>query len=244
MKQLVFDTEAILDPAVPYVPRGETKPDFLPSVSHWQVVALGCMMFGSSTSAKNPSVRIYTPERLGCIEGNEFDVLAKFADMFANSEGAPRMVTFNGRGFDLPLIVARCFHHGIAWLYYYNTRDVRYRYSADRHLDLMDYLADHGATRASRLDAWAKLCGFPGKVGVDGSEVAKLVAEGQLEAVKNYCLCDVVQTAAVFLRFERLRGHLTVEGYRESAQLLLDFIADDARIKPVFEQVDRERFLL
>jgi len=244
MKHLVFDTEAILDPAVPYVPRGDTKPDFLPSVAHWQVVALGCLLFHDGSSAQNPGLRVYTPERLGCVNGSEFDLLLKFASMFANAEVAPRMVTFNGRGFDLPLIVARCFRHGISWPYYYNTRDVRYRYSADRHLDLMDYLADHGAARASRLDAWAKLSGFPGKVGVDGSEVERLVAEGKLEAVKNYCLCDVVQTAAVFLRFERLRGHLTVEGYRESAELLLGFIADDVRVKPVFERVDRERFLL
>src|SRR5215468_11433458 len=57
------------------------------------------------------------------------------------------IVTWNGRGFDLPVVAARCLRHGVAFPWYYQRRDARYRYSPDGHLDLMDLLADHGATK-------------------------------------------------------------------------------------------------
>ena len=65
----------------------------------------------------------------------------------------------------MPVIAARCLRHGIPLKHYYRSRDVRYRFSAEGHLDLMDYVADFGAAKPSKLDVIAKLCGMPGKVG-------------------------------------------------------------------------------
>ena len=109
-------------------------------------------------------------------------------------------------GFDLPVLASRCLRHGFPFRYYYQARDVRYRFSPDGHLDLMDFIADFGAARSSRLDVVAKLCGMPGKVGVDGKDVGPLVHAGRIEQVRNYCLCDVVQTAGVFLRVQLAAG--------------------------------------
>ena len=126
----------------------------------------------------------------------------------------PVLVTYNGRSFDLPVIVMRSLCHAIALPWYYRDRDVRYRYSAEGHLDLCDWLAEHGAARAGKLDAIARLIGLPGKLGVDGSQVEGLYRAGQLASIQSYCLADVTQTAFVFLRFRLLQGQIAPAAYR------------------------------
>jgi predicted PolB exonuclease-like 3'-5' exonuclease len=108
----------------------------------------------------------------------------------------------------------------------------------------MDFLADYGAAKSAKLDVFAKLVGFPGKVGVDGSQVAPMVHAGKLDEVNAYCLCDVAQTAAIFLRVELLRGVLPPDAYAARARGLLDFLDADPRVAPVMTAVDRTRFLL
>src|SRR6185369_13573322 len=133
----------------------------------------------------------------------------------------PVLVTYNGRSFDLPVIAMRALCHGVSLGWYYRDRNVRYRYSEEGHIDLCDWLADHGATRSGSLDAIARLCGLPGKVGVDGSQVEGLYRAGQLQSIQHYCLADVTQTAFVFLRFRLLQGQLSPTAYRAAAEALL-----------------------
>jgi hypothetical protein len=127
----------------------------------------------------------------------------------AMTDPAVTLVTWNGRGFDLPVISMRSLGHKIACGWYYKNRDVRYRFSEDGHLDLMDFLGDYGACRNMKLGDLARLCGLPGKTDMSGDKVADLYAE----AVKNplrsealqvkvarYCLQDSLQTALLFLR--------------------------------------------
>ena len=156
----------------------------------------------------------------------------------------PTVVTWNGRGFDMPVITSRALRHGISMPWWLTDRNTRYRYSTEGHFDLMDFLADFGATKNARLDVYAKLVGFPGKVGVDGSQVAPLVHAGKLDEVNAYCLCDVAQTAAIFLRVELLRGSFDRARYRELARGLLAFIDEHPRLAPVAEKMDRARFLV
>jgi hypothetical protein len=155
----------------------------------------------------------------------------------------PVLVTYNGRSFDLPVIVMRSLCHAIALPWYYRDRDVRYRYSAEGHLDLCDWLAEHGAARAGKLDAIARLIGLPGKLGVDGSQVEGLYRAGQLASVQSYCLADVAQTALLFLRFRLLQGQIAPEAYRERTAALLDALAADGRVIEVFGQWNRDRLL-
>jgi hypothetical protein len=155
----------------------------------------------------------------------------------------PVLVTYNGRSFDLPVIVMRSLCHAIALPWYYRDRDVRYRYSAEGHLDLCDWLAEHGAARAGKLDAIARLIGLPGKLGVDGSQVEGLYRAGQLASIQSYCLADVAQTALLFLRFRLLQGQIAPETYRERTTALLDALAADGRVTEVFGQWNRDRLL-
>ena len=155
----------------------------------------------------------------------------------------PVLVTFNGRSFDLPVLALRALCHGVPMGWYYRDPSTRYRYSDQGHLDLCDWLADHGATRSSSLDAIARLVGLPGKIGVDGSQVEGLFRDGQLAAIESYCLADVAQTALVFLRFRLLQGKLTPAAYHACTQALLERLAADGRVGDVLAGLDRAHLL-
>jgi predicted PolB exonuclease-like 3'-5' exonuclease len=218
---LVLDIETILDPELPI--SESSNVERLPAPPHHQIVAIGVLWFDSN----------YSVLRIGIIgEGkSEAEALLDFTRF--SDERQPHLVTYNGRGFDLPVLASRCLRHGIPFRYYYQSRDVRYRFSPDGHLDLMDYIADFGAARSARLDVIAKLCGMPGKVGVDGKDVGPMVHAGQIEQVRNYCLCDVVQTAGVFLRLQLVRGELTLAGYKDAMNALIVAAQADERVAPV-----------
>jgi predicted PolB exonuclease-like 3'-5' exonuclease len=144
----------------------------------------------------------------------------------------------------MPVITSRALRHGVSMPWWFTDRNTRYRYSTEGHFDLMDFLADFGAAKNARLDVYAKLVGFPGKVGVDGSQVAPLVHAGKLDEVNSYCLCDVAQTAAIFMRVELLRGAFDRARYRELARGLLAFIDAEPRLRTIADAIDRPRFLV
>lgn len=226
---LVLDIETIPDPELPRL----DESDKVPPPPFNQIVTLGCLLLED-----------WVPRRLGVVgEGKpEAEMLADFALWLDGRK--PTVVTWNGRGFDMPVITSRALRHGVPMPWWFQDRNTRYRYSTEGHFDLMDFLADFGATKNARLDVYAKLVGFPGKVGVDGSQVAPMVHAGKLEEVNAYCLCDVAQTAAIFLRVELLRGALDKARYRELARGLLAFIDEQPRLAPVAEKIDRRRFLV
>lgn len=239
---LVVDIETIPDGsrwARPELPHG-VEPPFPPIWAH-RVVVIGCLWLDSD----------YRLRRLGVVgEGLEDgatadEAEARLLDAFSRFVGRQRttLLTYNGRSFDLPVIALRSLCHGVPLPWYYQERGVRYRYSEEGHIDLCDWLADHGATRSGSLDAIARLCGLPGKVGVDGSQVEGLHRTGQLAAIQSYCLADVTQTAFVFLRFRLLQGQIGPEAYREAASALLAALDSDGRVGNVLSQIDRERLL-
>lgn len=145
----------------------------------------------------------------------------------------------------MPVLAGRAFVLGVPFEWYYRTKfGARYRYSREETYDVMDHLSDHGAAVRASVDVMAKACGWPGKTsGEDGSTVAARVAAGDLAGVSAYCLGDVCQETAVFLRAELVRGALSLEGYQTAAQALLDYADADARTIPLSLAVDRPRFL-
>ena len=133
----------------------------------------------------------------------------------------PQLVSWNGGGFDLPVLNYRALIHGINaarfWEMGDEDRDFKWnnylsRYHT-RHLDLMDHLAMYTGRANAPLDDLAKLCGFPGKMGVDGSQVWSLYQEGRLQEIRDYCETDVVNTYLVYCRYQLLRGRLARDAY-------------------------------
>ena len=84
-----------------------------------------------------------------------------------------------------------------------------------RHLDLMDLLAMYQPRANAPLDAMAKLCGFPGKLGMDGSAVYGAYKEGKLEDIRRYCETDVMNTYLLYCRFQKMRQGLTSAEYEQ-----------------------------
>ena len=123
-----------------------------------------------------------------------------------------RLVTFNGRGFDLPLMEFGAFRYGVAIPGYFNGKaGIRYRYG-DGHIDVHDFLSNHGAVRlAGGLNLFSKLLGKPGKVEASGDKVYEMFRAGKLQEINDYCCFDVLDTYFVFLRSRVLTGEITLE---------------------------------
>jgi hypothetical protein len=137
----------------------------------------------------------------------------------------------------------RCLRHGVPLRFFFDDKDYRYRYTDSGHIDLYDFLSEHGAARVGSLDSIARVVGLPGKVGVDGSQVEGLYNAGQIQAIKNYCLMDVTQTAFVLLRYRLLQGFIDRDSYRRLANALFDSLTADGRVQPVLERIDKKRLL-
>jgi hypothetical protein len=79
---------------------------------------------------------------------------------------------------------------------------------------------------------------------VDGSQVEALYRAGQLDAIRRYCLCDVIQTSFVFLRFRLLQGSLTLEEYQRAAKGLFHALEQDGRFNDLLSQSEQDHLLL
>jgi 3'-5' exonuclease len=135
----------------------------------------------------------------------------------------PQLVSWNGSGFDLPVLHYRGLRHGVEASKYWDLgeddREFKWnnyisRYHM-RHLDLMDLLAMYSPKNNAPLDAMAKLCGFPGKLGMDGSQVYSQFLAGQTDEIRKYCETDVMNTYLVYCRFQKMRGGFTEAEYEQ-----------------------------
>ncbi len=140
----------------------------------------------------------------------------------------PKLISWNGSGFDLPVLHYRSLIHGVAAPRYWDMgeddREFKYnnylsRYHT-RHMDLMDVLAKYNGRGNAPLDDLAKLCGFPGKMGMDGSQVWSAWMAGRTDEVRGYCETDVVNTWLVYCRFRLLRGELDQSAYQAEIDLV------------------------
>lgn len=195
--------------------------EFLPLHQH-RVVAISCAL------REGDSFRVWT---LGGVDASEQEVIQRFYDGI--EKYTPNLVSWNGSGFDLPVLHYRALVHGLSAPRYWDMgdddRDFKWnnyisRYHT-RHLDLMDLLALYNARANAPLDEIAQLCGFPGKLGMDGSKVWDAYIRGEINAIRDYCETDVANTYLVYLRFQLMRGMLTPEGYAREIALVRDTLA-------------------
>jgi predicted PolB exonuclease-like 3'-5' exonuclease len=176
----------------------------------------------------------YQIRSLGCFGADRFsepELSAKFWQTFEHSQ---TLITFNGRGFDFPVLEARALKHGIPLPRYFGTGQGRSayrgsRYSDDYHIDLCDFLSNFGAAyRRSSLDLLAKLIGLPGKYTIAGEDVEYLYRQGRLKEINQYCVTDVLQTFLLFLRVELLRGRIDNAAYDAAVAATKDNLTERA----------------
>jgi len=144
------------------------------------------------------------------------------------------LVTFNGRGFDMPLLELAAFRHGISLCQY--MQNSRKRFDS-RHIDILDQFTNYGACRLyGGLNLMAKILGKPGKCGVAGNQVYQMHCDGRLAEINDYCLCDTLDTYFVFLRTRVLTGDLTLEREQQIVQKAREFLEDKAIDTPVLKE--------
>jgi len=193
--------------------------DFLPP--HLQrVVVISCVL------RNDDGVRVFS---IGEPESGEAAAIQRFFEGI--NKYTPQIVSWNGRNFDLPVLVARGLIQGVAAACFWDTgqdnKDAKWanyinRFH-DRHLDLMDVLAMYGG-RGSPLDEVSRLAGFPGKLGVGGAGVWDAYRKGAIGPIRDYCETDCANTYLLYLRFQLMRCALTREQYDAELALLRAFI--------------------
>jgi len=182
--------------------------DFLPLYQH-RIVAISVALRRGDTFA------VWS---LGDPESAETELIERFYSGIERYQ--PTLVSWNGGGFDLPVLHYRALRHGVQAAAYWETgerqRDYRYNNYLSRfhwrHIDLMDVLAGFQGRARARLDAIAVMLGLPGKLGMSGDQVWDTYREGGLTRIREYCETDVLNTHLVFLRFQFMRGLLDAAG--------------------------------
>lgn len=167
---------------------------------------------------------------LGNTHSTEKELIERF---FAGIEKyIPTIVSWNGSGFDLPVLHYRALLHGVSASLYWETGDSetnfrynnylnRYHY---RHMDLMDIFAAYQGRANAPLNDIALMLGFPGKMGIAGSDVWSYYQRGELEIIRNYCETDVLNTYLIYLRFELIRGRISESNYKNECLQLYNYL--------------------
>ena len=200
--------------------RQKNGSDFLPHHLH-RVVAISCVLRWGER------IHVSTIGQPGDSEARMLEMFFALIEKYT-----PQLVSWNGGGFDLPALHYRALIHGIAAPRYWDlgegARDFKWnnyisRYHM-RHLDLMDLLAMYQPRASAPLDDLAKLAGFPGKLGMDGSKVWQAWQAGEEQNIRDYCETDAANTYLVYLRFQRMRGLLDASAYGAECQRLRDWL--------------------
>ncbi|HSW38761.1 MAG TPA: 3'-5' exonuclease, partial [Acidobacteriota bacterium] len=206
--------------------KSKQQSDFFPIPFHIPIAI--------STLQADENYRVLSLGCMGADRFSEAELVARFWKIFENAQ---TLITFNGRGFDLPVLETRALKHGIPLPRYFGAGQARgayrgNRYSDDFHIDLCDFLSNFGAAfRRSSLNVLAKLIGLPGKYNIEGDDVEYLYRQERLKEINQYCMIDVLQTYLLFLRVELLRGKLNPQAYGKAvaaAREELTQMADNA----------------
>lgn len=214
--------------------REKTGSDFLPT--HVQkIVAISAVYRNTQTD----KISVWT---LGSAESTEAEIVQNFFDGI--DKHTPTLVTWNGSGFDLPVLHYRGLIHGVDAARYWDLGedDSNFKWNNyigrfhQRHTDLMDVLAGYSPRAFAPLDEIAVLLGLPGKMGMSGSKVWDYYQEGKIQEIRDYCETDALNTYLVYLQWLKVRGHLTNDSLQNEHQLVRQLLQESAPHLQEFER--------
>lgn len=150
---------------------------------------------------------------------NFFDFIEKYK---------PRLVSFNGKNYDMPLLVLRALKYNIKAASYLDTQTDKWnnyktRFSELKHCDLFE---SFGAFKGLRLDTLCLMTDLPGKYDVSGDLVMNLYYENQLEKIHEYCESDTLNTYMLFLKYELIKGNLNEDDYVDFLALMKQYLSE------------------
>src|SRR5882724_7085780 len=224
----VFALHDLTDKQVGYVMqtkrRQESGNEFLP-YEQQRVVAISVALRSRDT------FKVWS---LGEPDAPESELIQRFFDGI--EKYTPDLISWNGGGFDLPVLHYRALKHGIVAPRYWEVgdEDQSFRWNNYlnrfhwRHLDLMDVLSGYQARGRASLEDMASLLGLPGKLGMSGDKVWDAYLDGQIRDIRNYCETDVLNTYLIFLRFELIRGRMDANGHAHELARVRKLLAESS----------------
>ena len=190
--------------------RTKTGSDFLPPQLQ-RVVVVSCVL------RSDEGIKVFS------LEGQEAEIIQRFYEGI--EKFVPQLVSWNGGGFDLPVLNYRALMHGLsAERFWEPERNNYYNRYHDRHLDLMDVLAMYQPRNNAPLDEVAQLAGFPGKIGIGGAKVWETYLAGDIARIRDYCEAVTANTYLLFLRYQLLRGYFSKDAYQKETQVLRSYL--------------------
>lgn len=203
--------------------RAKVGHDFLPHYLQ-KIIAISLVI----SNAEN--LKVWS---LGDEQSDEKELIQRF--FTGIDKHLPTLVSWNGSGFDLPVLHYRALLHSITAPAYWETGDSQQSFRWNnylnrfhyRHLDLMDVLAAYQNKAFAPLDDIATMLGFPGKMGMSGAHVWEQYKAGNLKGIRNYCETDVLNTYCVYLRFEQMRGTITEIECSQSLDRLRNYLSQE-----------------
>lgn len=230
---LALDIETV--PDVQLLPH-DWLPEKFPKIAWHEVVAIS---FVVARIVRDGDLETYVVEE--CRSGGDasYDepmLLRSFWRFFA--ERKPRLVTWNGRSFDLAVLRFRAMMHGIATDVWSKSGDkwagYHHRYSPGWHCDLMEQCSDYGSSTRLTLQEASVALGYPGKIGGSGGTVATMVQAGRLDAVRAYCECDALLTFGVYMHWACATGLSTPAALAEGLDATVSYLTEHKATHPHF----------
>ncbi|MDR2777402.1 MAG: 3'-5' exonuclease [Rickettsiales bacterium] len=247
-KLLVFDIETIPDTSVLVTLTGSETADPVemrkeleqyhmavsggnpfPRQPFHRIVSIAMLVADISRDNGYEYYRNVRVSSLSSLRNTEKQLVEKFFNYVC--EHLPRLVSYNGKTFDLPVLKYRAMKHAVAaeklfksgdrWNSYAN------RYSINWHCDLLESLSDFGMSARCRMAEVCSILGIPGKInGMDGSRVADMFDSERLEDIDNYCEMDVLSTYLLYLSQALLRGIVTMDGFYSMCRDLRNYLTE------------------
>ena len=240
---LVFDIETITDlkvgrhlyrldlsddvteSALAKIFRQDKGSDFPPLPLHEVVCISGLWIEGNDLKLFSWTQEHYTEKQL----------LQRFVNIF--NEKHPILVSWNGKQFDLPVIMQRCLYHGVSaanlyehgeWNRQKRQDNYQNRYQL-RHTDLMDILSHFNLRNIQKLDDLAEYLGLAGKRLDTGYQVTEQVKQQQWLKMSTHCEGDVLNTWLIYLRWLLLRGFVSLDQYQTWLKATIHYVKSEPR---------------
>ena len=237
MNVLIFDIETVPDTsggAKLLELEGLNKKDIIKAMEHTQFQKSGTM-FQPLHLHKIVAISVLykNNEKLSLLSlGDEDSKESELLNLFfsAIDKYQPQLVSWNGKGFDSPVIHYRALIHGVSSIKYWDKGDDDREFKwnnylnryHDRHLDLMDVMS--GYKKPASLTDIAQLIGAPGKYGIDGSKVTDYYLANDIKKIRDYCETDVLNTYLVFLRYQLISNNVTKDNYKKLLDEIFGFL--------------------
>lgn len=157
----------------------------------------------------------------------EGHIVAEFLDALGTHQ--PQLVGFNSRASDLKILVQRAVILGLEAEGFCRRPNKPWEgvdyfaRGSEANVDLKDIVGGWGLASPS-LHEVAVQSGIPGKMDVDGNQVAQLWLDGDLKSIVDYNEFDALTTYLLWLRLAHLGGFFNDETYDLEQRRVEDLI--------------------